>query len=95
MTYALRFHKRAEKEWNSLHPTLQRRLSDKLEERLAYPRVPAAALHGLKDCYKIKLRDAGIRLVYLVEERIVTVSVIAVGRRDDHEVYKLAAERLG
>lgn len=94
MTYALRFHKLAEREWNKLHPILQCRLAEKLDERLAAPRVPAASLRGLRDCYKIKLRDAGIRLVYLVEDRIVTVSVIAIGRRDDGEVYEAAATRL-
>ena len=94
MTYALRFHRNAEKEWNRLHPTIQEQLADKLAERLSFPRVPSAALRGMKDCYKIKLRDAGIRLVYLVEDRIIMVTVVAVGKRDDETVYRLAADRL-
>jgi mRNA interferase RelE/StbE len=52
------------------------------------------ALHGFRDCCKTKLRDAAIRLVCLVEDRIVTVSVIAIGRRDDNEVCRTAAARL-
>jgi len=82
MTYAIRFHAKAWKEWNKIQPDLRLRLLDKLEERRAQPRIPAAAVRGLKDGYKIKLRDAGLRLVYRVEDQIVTITVIAVGRRD-------------
>ena len=32
-------------------------------------RVEANRLHGLPDCYKIKLRGAGYRLVYQVQEK--------------------------
>jgi mRNA-degrading endonuclease RelE of RelBE toxin-antitoxin system len=42
----------------------------KLEERLANPRVPSAALHRMPDCYKIKLRTSGYRLVYRVEDDV-------------------------
>ncbi len=94
MTYALRFHGKAWKEWNAIQPDLRLRFLDKLEERLAHPRVPSAKLRGMKDAYKIKLRDAGLRLVYRVEDRILTVTVIAVGRRDDEVIYRLAADRM-
>ena len=49
----------------------------------------------MKDGYKIKLRHAGLRLVYRVEDRILTVTVIAVGRRDDGAIYRLATDRTG
>ena len=45
-------------------------------------------------CYKIKLRSAGYRLVYRVDDEKVIVTVVAVGRRDRNLVYKLAAGRL-
>ena len=60
---------------------------------LEHPRVPKDALHGMRDHYKIKLRDAGYRLVYRVEDAIVTVTVVAVGRRDRSQVYRDAARR--
>jgi mRNA interferase RelE/StbE len=41
----------------------------KLAERLAHPKVPSARLHGAKERYKIKLRNAGYRLVYEVRDR--------------------------
>ncbi len=56
--------------------------------------MPAAALRGMKDCYKIKLRQAGIRLVYRVDDEVVFVTVITIGRRDSDQVYTQAATRL-
>ena len=92
MTYAIRFHAKAWKEWNRIQPDLRLRLLAKLEERRTQPRIPAAAVRGMKEGYKIKLRDAGVRLVYRVEDRIVTITVVAVGRRDG-AVYAQAVSR--
>jgi mRNA-degrading endonuclease RelE of RelBE toxin-antitoxin system len=39
----------------------------KLAERLGRPHVEAASLRGMPDCYKIKLKNAGYRLVYQVK----------------------------
>ncbi|MQR00682.1 addiction module toxin RelE [Glaciimonas sp. GS1] len=66
-----------------------------LEKRLETPRVPSARLHGrdMKDAYKIKLRDAGYRLVYEVNDMTVTVLVLAVGKRDKNQAYTLAEGR--
>ncbi|MGA7875982.1 MAG: hypothetical protein WCA08_09985 [Desulfoferrobacter sp.] len=43
---------------------------------------------------KIKLRPSGYRLVYEVEEEILRVLVIVVGRRDKGKVYRALSERL-
>ena len=43
-------------------------------------RVPSAALHGMPDHYKIKLRQLGYRLVYKVNDATVMVVVVAVLR---------------
>lgn len=48
----------------------------------------------MPDCYKIKLRAAGYRLVYRVFDERIVVQVVAVGRRDRNLVYKLAAGRI-
>lgn len=66
----------------------------KLAERLEHPRVPSARLHNLPDCYKIKLRTAGYRLVYQVNDKIMVVTVIAVGKREKLRVYRAASERI-
>lgn len=95
MTYRLRFHELALLEWRKLDGSLRSQFKRKLAERLANPRIPSAALSGMADCFKIKLRSAGYRLVYRVDEDVVFVTVIAVGRRNRSQVYREAQARLG
>jgi mRNA interferase RelE/StbE len=95
MTYRLRFHELALLEWRRLDGSLRSQFKRKLAERLANPRVPSAALSGMADCFKIKLRSAGYRLVYRVDEDAVFVTVIAIGRRDRNQVYREAQARPG
>lgn len=94
MTYKLRFHVLALKEWRALDNSIRDPLKKKLAERLDEPRVPAAALHGMPDCYKIKLHSLGYRLVYRVDAQEVFVTVIATGKRDKSQVYGAALKRL-
>lgn len=93
MTYRLHFIAPAEKEWRKLGATIREQFKKKLEQRLEIPRVAADALHGMPDHYKIKLRAVGYRLVYRVADDIVTVTVIAVGKREGSEVYERAKGR--
>lgn len=94
MTYRLRFHELALQEWKKLDGSLRAQFKKKLDERLANPRVPSAALAGMPDCFKIKLRSVGCRLVYRVDDDIVFLTVISVGRRDRNYVYTQAQGRL-
>lgn len=71
MIYELRFHELALAEWRKLDPSVREPLKKKLNERLSHPRVPAAALSGMANCYKIKLRKLGFRLVYRVDDDVV------------------------
>lgn len=93
MTYDLKFAKSADKEWRKLGATVREQFKKKLAERLKNPRVAADQLHGGKDLYKIKLREAGYRLVYRVEDEQITVLVLKIGRRDDDETYDLKSKR--
>ncbi|MGQ7860569.1 type II toxin-antitoxin system RelE family toxin [Pseudomonas yamanorum] len=94
MTYNLEFDARALKEWRKLGDTVRQQLKKKLVEILTHPRIEANRLHGLPDCYKIKLRSSGYRLVYQVIDQEVTVFVVAVDKRERDEVYRKATERL-
>ncbi|MHB8987564.1 MAG: type II toxin-antitoxin system RelE family toxin [Desulfobulbia bacterium] len=94
MSYRLRFHELALAEWRRLDASIREPLKKKLAERLEHPRIPSAALSGMPDCYKIKLRNAGYRLIYRVDDTVVFVTVIAVGRRDKQKVYEVAQSRL-
>lgn len=94
MSYELSFKASALKEWKKLGHTVREQFKKKLKERLDNPHVPSAALSGATNLYKIKLRQAGYRLVYSVEDAMITVTVIAVGKRDRNEVYDIALSRL-
>ncbi len=94
-TYRLTFLRDAEKEWNKLGSTIRHEFAKVLQKRLSNPRVPSARLSDLPDCYKIKLRSAGYRLVYRVyDDRIVVHIIAVVGRRERNDVYKAAAGRV-
>lgn len=93
MTYRLEFLPSARKEWDKLGSTLREQFKKKLAERLILPHVQADALRGLPDHYKIKLRAAGYRLVYRVEDVRITVVVVAVGKRERSQVYESARKR--
>ncbi len=94
MTYKLEFKKSALKEWQKLGATVKTLFKKKLAEVLENPRIPSAQLAGAKDLYKIKLKQAGYRLVYEVNDQVVVVTVIAVGKREHGKVYSSALKRL-
>ncbi len=94
MNYDLIFKDEALKEWKKLDSHLREVFKNKLAERLKEPHIPSSLLRGMSDCYKIKLRGAGYRLVYQVRDKEVVVVVIAVGKRDRNLVYKMAKGRL-
>jgi mRNA interferase RelE/StbE len=93
-TYKLDFFADAKKEWDKLGHVVRGQFRKKLAERLNNPHVPSAKLAGLENCYKIKLRRAGYRLIYQVEDDVLIVAVIAVGKRERGDAYRTAAKRL-
>ncbi len=94
MTYKLAIKEEAQKEWKKLNTNIQMQFKKKLVERLENPHVLASKLSNMPNCYKIKLRSAGYRLVYEVRDKDIVVIVIAVGKRERNEVYKTAIKRL-
>lgn len=94
MTYNLDFDARALKEWKKLGDTIRQQFKKKLGDILENPHIEANRLHALPNCYKIKLRSSGYRLIYQVIEQEVVVFVVAVDKRERGEVYRKAAERL-
>ncbi|MFQ3229434.1 type II toxin-antitoxin system RelE family toxin [Reinekea sp.] len=94
MTYELAFKIQAKKEWDKLAPPVKAQFKKKLIERLDNPHVESAKLSGIQNCYKIKLKAAGFRLVYQVEDDVVLVTVVAIGKRERNAVYKSAIKRI-
>lgn len=59
--------------------------------------APIAALSGMPDRYKIKLKIIGVRLIYQVQDDVTLVAVVAVAKRGGSRVYvqaKTASTRL-
>lgn len=77
MSYSLEFKESALREWKKLDSGIREQFKKKLAERLERPQVESARLSGMPDCYKIKLKNAGYRLVYQVDENRVIVTVVA------------------
>lgn len=94
MTYSLEFDARALKEWRKLGDTVRQQFKKKLVTILENPKVEANRLSDFPDCYKVKLRSSGYRLVYQVVDQEVVVFVVAVGKREREEVYRAAAKRV-
>lgn len=93
--FRLRFLPEALDEWKALDGSVREVLRKALKKRLEQPRTPGAQLHGdLRDCYKIKLRKQGYRLVYSVEDDVLIVLVLTIDKREDMAAYRSAVERL-
>ena len=94
MSFKLRFKEQALQEWHSLDYSIREQFAKKLHTLKDNPRIESARLSGMKDCYKIKLRKAGFRLVYEVRDQELVIIVVAIGKRERNAVYKTAAKRL-
>ncbi|MEQ9908621.1 type II toxin-antitoxin system RelE/ParE family toxin [Pectobacterium odoriferum] len=94
MSYRVKFREDALKEWLKLDKAIQQQFAKKLKKCCENPHIPSAKLRGMKDCYKIKLRTSGFRLVYEVIDDVLIIAVVAVGKREHSGVYHLASERM-
>ncbi|CAH1904647.1 mRNA interferase toxin RelE [Candidatus Nitrotoga sp. HW29] len=94
MTYELVFHPSAMSERNKLAKPIREQFKKKLGKRLENPRVESAHVSGGSHLFKIKLRAAGFRLVYQVQDQTITVLVLSVGKRECNAAYNAALVRL-
>ena len=88
--YVVECDPKALREFRKLDGAVRLQFLKKLEERQGRPRVPGDALHGMKDCYKIKLRGAGYRLVHRVEYERIAILELVIGKRERSSVYEHA-----
>ena len=94
MSYKLLFKTAARNEWDELNFSVRKIFKKRLAQRLEQPHNPSSRLSGMKNCYKIKLRQLGFRLVYQVRDKELVVVVVAVGKREKNFVYKRAIKRI-
>ena len=92
MSYKLKFLPKALREWERLDGSIKEQFKKVLARRLENPFVASAKLTGVDNCYKIKLKKASYRLVYQVDEKEKSLTVLIVARRD--EVYNIFKDRL-
>lgn len=92
----LQFDERAREEWNGLDGSIKKQFKKKLEKLINREEIPSIrnALSGdLANCYKIKLRSSGHRLVYKYDGNAMVILVIALGKRERNIVYEIASTR--
>ncbi len=94
MTYELQFVPDALDEWHNLDQGVKAQFKKKLAEVLENPIRPRARLSGMRDCYKIKQRGSGFRLIYQVDQGNIIVLVLSIGKRERNRVYKQAQKRI-
>lgn len=92
--YSIEFVARALKQWRALDNSVRLQLQSKLVERQAEPRIPAARVRRVRDGYKIKLRKAGVRLIYTVVEQRLVILVLSVGEREGERAYQDAEREM-
>jgi len=94
MSYKLYFIKKSKKEWDKLNHTIKEQFKKKLLKRLEEPIVLSDKLSGYENIYKIKLRSSGFRLAYEVKEDKIIIVVLAVGKRENNDIYNSLKGRL-
>lgn len=95
MTFNIEFDERALKEWQRVDKTVREQLKKKLKKLQDNPHVSSSRLRGdLANCFKIKLRASGYRLIYTVLDKEGVILVIAVGKRENIKVYQTASGRI-
>ena len=82
MAYRIQFTRRAERELEALPGNERVRLARRIDSLASNPR-PAGCkqLTGADDLYRI--RSGRYRVVYSIEDRLITVTIIRVGHRRD------------
>lgn len=88
MAYRIEFTSYASKELSKLSRSIQpkqlRRIRDTIEALSADPRPPGA--ESVETTNYLRVRTGDYRIVYLVEEDVLTVLIIRIGHR--REVYR-------
>mgnify|MGYP000533530237 FL=1 len=94
-TYRLKFTVAALAEWKALDGSVKETFRKLLKKRMLQPHLPGSALKGpLFGCYKIKLRQQGYRLIYTVQDEVLTVLVLTINKRENNAVYKSLLKKL-
>jgi len=96
--YELKTHPKIEDDLKELDHTLRIQVFKKLKQIQLSPQIglPLGNKNGmdLTGFRKVYVDKKRVRIVYEVQDDILSIYTIAIGKRDDMEVYKKASERL-
>jgi len=93
MTWEISYHPDVAGDLESIGPSGARRIMRAIDSKLTKsPLQFGAPLSGNLANFR-KLRIGDYRVVYQVEEKSVTVFVLAIGPRRDKEIYRAALKR--
>jgi mRNA interferase RelE/StbE len=96
--YELKLHPKVEDDLKSFDNSLKIQVFKKLKQiqELSEIGLPLGNKNGmdLSGFRKVYLAKKRVRIVYEIENNILSIYVIAIGKRDDMEVYKKANDRL-
>ena len=82
MSYQVLFTPRAEREFESLPEAARRRIAPRIDALAEEPRPRGIKkLQGREGTYRLRAGD--YRVLYTIEDRVVTVVVVRVGHRRD------------
>lgn len=98
MEYEIKFHPSALKEFCALDGSIKNQVKKQLDKLKTSPFLGEELgnkngydLSGYRKMYACKKQ---IRIVYSVVENVLLVNIIAIGKRENMEVYATAAERV-
>ena len=98
MEYEIKFHPMALQEFCSLDGSVKKLVKKQLDKLKTSPLLGEELgnkngydLTGYRKMYACKKQ---IRIVYSVVENVLLVNIIAIGKREELEVYKTASERV-
>ncbi len=96
MTYSIEILPSARREWRKLDQDIKQQVVRKLQQLQTNPHVPAARLSNMPNCYKIKLRAKGYRVIYQVIDHRMVIVIVAAGKREDGkaDIYSTVLRRL-
>ncbi len=96
--YDVKYHPLIEKDLKQLNHSIRIEVFRKLEKIRNSPKIgqPLGNKYGLNltKLKKVYVSKKKIRIVYEIIDNILVIKVIAIGKREDMEVYKQAKERI-
>ena len=94
LEYTLIFHPKIPQDIEQFDRSVQKQIQGKLEKIRKNPELWKPLIGELAGCRKMYVADKKIRIVYRIHHDTIIISVIAIGKRDNEEVYREAGKRM-